>query len=49
MLSGHFYGAQANTLTGPLVDQSEIFPDLGNPTVQKNAAEAVDRFVKAHA
>jgi NAD(P)-dependent dehydrogenase (short-subunit alcohol dehydrogenase family) len=43
--SGHFYGTKANTLTGPFVDQSEIFADLGNATVQRNAAEAVNRFV----
>jgi NAD(P)-dependent dehydrogenase (short-subunit alcohol dehydrogenase family) len=49
LLSGHFYGAKANTLTGPLVDQSEIFSDLGNATVQRNAADAVNRFVKAYA
>jgi NAD(P)-dependent dehydrogenase (short-subunit alcohol dehydrogenase family) len=45
--SGHFYGSKANTLTGPLVDQSEIFADLGDITVQSNAAEAVHRFIKA--
>ncbi|WP_315836159.1 hypothetical protein [Bradyrhizobium prioriisuperbiae] len=45
--SGHFYGAKANTLTGPFVDQSEIFADLGDATVQRNAAEAVHRFTRA--
>src|ERR1700744_6282509 len=35
MLSGHFYGAKANTLTGPLIDQSEIYPGLGDANVQR--------------
>jgi NAD(P)-dependent dehydrogenase (short-subunit alcohol dehydrogenase family) len=46
--SGHFYGSKANTLTGPLVDQSEIFSDVGNATVQRNAAEALHRFIKSN-
>ena len=47
LLPGHFYGSKANTLTGPLVDQSDIFADIGNARIQGNAAEAVRRFVKA--
>jgi NAD(P)-dependent dehydrogenase (short-subunit alcohol dehydrogenase family) len=47
LMSGHFYGSRAKTLTGPLVDQSEIFSDIGNTAVQRNAAEAVHRFIKA--
>jgi NAD(P)-dependent dehydrogenase (short-subunit alcohol dehydrogenase family) len=43
--SGSFYASRAKTLTGPVVDQSEIFPDLANETYQDNAAEAVHRFV----
>jgi NAD(P)-dependent dehydrogenase (short-subunit alcohol dehydrogenase family) len=42
--SGVFYASAANTLTGPLVDQSEIFPDLSNKAYQDNANEAVHRF-----
>jgi NAD(P)-dependent dehydrogenase (short-subunit alcohol dehydrogenase family) len=45
-LSGHFYASKANTLTGPLVDQREIFADLGNPTIQDHAAEAIYRFTR---
>jgi hypothetical protein len=43
--SGVFYGSKADTLTGPFVDQSEIFPDLSNPAIQDNANEAVHRFI----
>lgn len=43
--SGSFYGSKANTLTGPVIDQSEIFPDLANKTYQDNASDAVHRFV----
>jgi hypothetical protein len=43
--SGAFYGSKANTLTGPVIDQSEISPDLANTTYQDNASEAVHRFV----
>ena len=43
--SGIFYASQANTLSGPMVDQSEIFSDLSNPTYQDHASEAVRRFL----
>ncbi len=43
--SGVFYGSKSNTLTGPVIDQSEIFPDLANSTFQDHADEAVHRFV----
>ena len=43
--SGVFYASKANTLSGPVVDQSEIFPDLANPTYQDHAREAVHRFL----
>lgn len=44
--SGHFYASKANTLTGPLVDQGELFPNLTNETYQDNAYEAVHRFIQ---
>ena len=47
--SGAFYGSAANTLTGPVSDQREIFPDLANTTYQDNASEAVHRFISAPA
>jgi NAD(P)-dependent dehydrogenase (short-subunit alcohol dehydrogenase family) len=43
--SGAFYASKADTLTGPVIDQSEIFPDLANLEYQDNANEAVHRFL----
>ena len=43
--SGRFYASKADTLSGLMVDQSEIFPDLSNPLYQEHASEAVHRFV----
>lgn len=43
---GVFYGSPWPGLTGELVDQSEIFSDLGDPAIQDAAAEAVLRFVR---
>jgi len=43
--SGVFYASEANTLTGPVIDQSKIFPDLSNKAYQDNANEAVHRFL----
>jgi len=47
--SGAFYASAANTLTGPLVNQAEIFPDLANPSYQDNANEAIHRFIGSEA
>ncbi len=43
--SGVFYASAEKKLTGPLVDQSEIFPDLANPAFQQHADEAVHNFL----
>jgi len=43
--SGVFYASAANTLTGPLVDQASIFPDLANSSFQDHAYEAINRFI----
>jgi NAD(P)-dependent dehydrogenase (short-subunit alcohol dehydrogenase family) len=43
--SGVFYASAANTLTGPLVDQADIFPDLANSSFQDHANEAIHRFI----
>lgn len=43
--SGVFYASAANTLTGPVVNQADIFPDVANPAYQDNADEAIHRFV----
>ena len=44
-LSGTFYASAAKALTGPLVDQSAIAPELRDSTIQDNAWEAVHRFL----
>jgi NAD(P)-dependent dehydrogenase (short-subunit alcohol dehydrogenase family) len=43
--SGVFYGSAANTITGPVIDQAEIMPELGDPAVQNHAVEAIYRFI----
>jgi NAD(P)-dependent dehydrogenase (short-subunit alcohol dehydrogenase family) len=43
--SGAFYASAAKTITGPVVDQAEIVPELRDPDVQDHAYEAIQRFV----
>jgi len=43
--NGVFYASPAGKLKGPLVDQTEIFPDLANPSFQDHANEAIHRFI----
>jgi NAD(P)-dependent dehydrogenase (short-subunit alcohol dehydrogenase family) len=43
--SGVFYGAAYPGLTGPLVDQSTIFAELGDRTLQDRTHEAMRRFL----
>jgi hypothetical protein len=43
--SGFFYASAANKVTGPLVNQADIFPDLANPSFQDHANEAIHRFI----
>ena len=43
--SGVFYASAGKKLTGPVMDQSQIFPDLAKPTYQQNADEAIHRFL----
>jgi NAD(P)-dependent dehydrogenase (short-subunit alcohol dehydrogenase family) len=45
--SGVFYASAANTVTGPVVDQAGIFPDLANPEFQDHASQAIHRFIAA--
>ena len=40
-----FYASAANTITGPLVDQADIFSDLANLSFQDHANEAIHRFI----
>ena len=44
--SGTFYGSEEKKLTGPVVDQSEIFADLADVSFQENAVQAIHRFVR---
>ncbi len=43
--SGVFYASAANTITGPLVNQADIFSDLASPSFQDHANEAIHRFI----
>lgn len=43
--SGVFYASAATKLSGPVVDQASIFPDLANRSFQDNANEAIHRFI----
>ncbi len=43
--SGVFYASPANKVSGPLVNQSDIFRDLANPSFQDHANEAIHRFI----
>jgi NAD(P)-dependent dehydrogenase (short-subunit alcohol dehydrogenase family) len=43
--SGVFYGSGPQTLTGPVMNQSEIFPDLANEAIQQHADRALHRFL----
>jgi hypothetical protein len=40
-----FYASAANKMKGPAVDQTDIFPDLANPSLQDHANEAIHRFL----
>lgn len=43
--SGGFYASRAEALVGPLVEQSEAFPELGDARIQDHAASAVDAYL----
>ena len=43
--TGLFYGSEEPVTTGPLVDQSSIFPILADQKVQDNAYEAIHSFL----
>jgi NAD(P)-dependent dehydrogenase (short-subunit alcohol dehydrogenase family) len=44
--SGYFYASVAPGVTGKVVDQADIAPELGNPAFQDHAYDAVHRFVR---
>lgn len=43
--SGGFYASRAKDVIGPLVEQSGISPELGNPVFQANAWQALHRYI----
>ena len=45
--SGVFYGSKAPVLTGPVIDQGELFSDLKVQAYQDNANRAIHRFIEA--
>jgi hypothetical protein len=44
--SGVFYASKTK-VTGPVVDQAALYPELGDVKLQDNASAAVQRFVKS--
>ena len=45
LTSGIFYASAEKKITGPVVDQAEIFPDLRDQTIQDHADQAIHRFI----
>jgi len=45
LISGKFYASSEHKLTGPVMDQSGIFPDLINETYQDNAYHAIQNII----
>ena len=45
--SGTFYASAAGKMKGPIVDQTNIYPDLADPSFQDHANEAIHRFITA--
>ena len=43
LISGTFYASSDNKLTGPVIDQGGIFPDMINESYQDNAYNAIQR------
>ncbi len=44
--TGTFYASKESVLTGPMIDQSSIFPKVQEESVQDNAYAAIHRFIK---
>ena len=45
MQSGVFYASAAKTVTGPVIDQATIVPELRDEAIQEHAYTAIQRFV----
>ncbi len=43
--SGVFYASAAGKMKGPIVDQTDIYPDLADPSFQDHANDAIHRFI----
>ena len=43
--SGIFYASKGEKLTGEMVDQSPLFPDLKNESFQDNASKAIHQYI----
>jgi NAD(P)-dependent dehydrogenase (short-subunit alcohol dehydrogenase family) len=43
--NGAFYASAPNKLNGPMVNQAEFVPGVGNPSFQDNANAAIHRFI----
>ena len=44
---GHFWASPSGRLTGAVVHQATISPVIGDPDVQDNACEAIERYVSS--
>jgi NAD(P)-dependent dehydrogenase (short-subunit alcohol dehydrogenase family) len=45
MQSGVFYASEAKAVTGPVINQARIVPQLGDVAIQEHAYGAIQRFV----
>ena len=43
--TGVFYASAAKKITGPVIDQADIIPELRDPAIQNNADQAIHRFI----
>ena len=46
--TGIFYASGPDRVTGPVMDQSSIFPDLANHSIQDNAYKAIEKHVNGN-
>jgi NAD(P)-dependent dehydrogenase (short-subunit alcohol dehydrogenase family) len=47
LTSGVFYASAANTITGPVIDQAQIVPELHDEAIQERAYAAIQGFLPA--
>src|SRR5258708_28128776 len=46
--SGAFYASAAGTMKGPMVNQTDIFPDLPDPTFHDHPNDGIHRFTTSN-